>query len=63
MEKEDRDRIKAQVTALRGLYTAYSNRDDVQRQRDAADTIENLLLLIDDLESKHPPPKRKRTFR
>ena len=63
MDKEEKARIKRQIIDLRGLYTAYSNRDDVQRQRDAADTIENLLLLIDDLESEHPPPKRKRTFR
>lgn len=50
MDLDEKRNILKQVDDLRVLYTSYSNRDDVKRMRDAADTIENLLFLVEQLE-------------
>lgn len=50
MEKEEKVQIVRQIAELRTLFSHYTARDDVQRMRDAADTIENLLSRVEALE-------------
>ena len=53
MDRDRRAEIKKQILDLRVMFSQFTHTDDVRRMRDASETIDDLLVLVEALEASN----------